>query len=173
MLWVVQHERPSGAWFCCNTCHHWSTLVVHHCNGSGHFFLHSSTKGCLWLWWPIMVSSLYHSFVSSRMSSLNFSMLGMLMTLQLLGLGHTSPIIFTVSNSWAQPMAIFLKLLTVFWWFLPPISWLLRHSSHLLEFTFVLVTAILGFIGEPPNMTLGSSLKLTTGVGYSPACTSC
>jgi len=98
-----------------------------------------------------MVSSLYHSFVSSRMSSLNFSMLGMLMTLPLLGLGHTSSIIFTVSNSWAPPMAIFLKLLRVFWWFLPPISWLLRHSSHLLEFKFVLVTAILGFIGEPPQ----------------------
>jgi len=91
--------------------------VVHHCNGTGHF-LHSQegvTQGIMWLWW-LMVSPLSHSFISSRLSSLNFSMLGMLMTLQWLGLGHTFPIIFTISNSWAQPMAIFQRLpQRVFW----------------------------------------------------------
>ena len=41
MLWVVQHEWPSGAQFTSNCYRHWATLVV--CNsedGSGHF-LHS------------------------------------------------------------------------------------------------------------------------------------
>jgi len=39
-LWVVWHEWSSGAQFCFNTYCHWSTPVVHHCNGHGHF-LHS------------------------------------------------------------------------------------------------------------------------------------
>jgi len=53
-----------------------------------------------------MVSPLSYSFISSRLSSLNFSMLGMLMTLQWLGLGHTFPIIFTISNSWATTKSV-------------------------------------------------------------------
>ncbi len=35
--WVVQHKWPSGAQFCFNTYHHWSTLVIHHCNGTSHY----------------------------------------------------------------------------------------------------------------------------------------
>jgi len=95
MLWVVQHEWPSGARFCFNTYCHWSTLVVHHHNTTGHFLYSQEgvTQG------ELMVFPLSHSFVSSRLSSLNFSMLGMLMTLQWLGLGPISPVIFTISNS--------------------------------------------------------------------------
>jgi len=37
MLWVVCHEWPSGAQFCFNTYHHWSTLVIHHHNSTGHY----------------------------------------------------------------------------------------------------------------------------------------
>jgi len=61
-------------------------------------------------------------------------------------------------------MAIFQRPPRVFLWFLPLISWLLRHSSPLLELKFVLVTAILGTLLENlPSLTLGSSPKLIIG----------
>ena len=37
MLWVVQHKWPSGVRFEFNCYHHWATLVIRECNGTGHF----------------------------------------------------------------------------------------------------------------------------------------
>jgi len=53
-------------------------------------------RGILWLVWWLMVSPPSHSCSHPRLSSLNFSMLGMLMTLQWLGLRCSFPIIFTI-----------------------------------------------------------------------------
>jgi len=125
--------------------HLWSITTM----ALGTFFIVRKVlhRGILWLWW-LMVSPLSHSFVSSRLSSLNFSMLGYADDSAVVGpwalvsqyFHHLQELVLTLAIFW-RPPAVFLLLL-------PLISLLLRHSSPSWSESLYWTQISWGFFGE-------------------------
>jgi len=99
----------------------------------------------------------------------------MQMTLQWLGLGISSPIIFTISHSLSWSLAIFLWLPIVFLWFLHLISLLPTQTFFsTLELKVSTGQDILGaLLDNSKSLTLGSCLKWPIVIRHSSACPSC